>query len=386
MDSTLRMLPMPTQRGQTMWLDSPSEGRSRWRDISSSPKRDSRPIWMRARSIFIASRSRSSTSRWFLVDSMSMKSMTMRPPMSRMRSWRAISSAASRLVLVAVVSMSLPRVARGVYVDRHQRLGVVDDDAAAGGQLHLVGVGGLDLALDLEAGKERDVVGIEFQAPLRLRRHEPLHVLLSLLEGRLAVHQQLADVVREVVAHGAGHGVALSEHQERRRALLDGRVDLFPLHLEVIEIPLQLLDRAADAGGAHDGAHALRDLQLAHDLAHLVAVLALDAARHAPGPRVVRHQHQEAPGEADEGGERRALGAALLLLDLDDDLLALRKELADEHPAALRLLPEVLLGDLFQGEKAVALRAVIHEAGFERGLDAGDPGFVDVGFLLFAGR
>ena len=32
--------------------------------------------------------------------------------MSRMRSWRAISSAASRLVLGAVVSMSLPRVAR----------------------------------------------------------------------------------------------------------------------------------------------------------------------------------------------------------------------------------------------------------------------------------
>ena len=29
-----------------------------------------------------------------------------------MRNWRAISSAASRLVLVAVVSMSLPRVAR----------------------------------------------------------------------------------------------------------------------------------------------------------------------------------------------------------------------------------------------------------------------------------
>jgi len=111
-DSTLRMLPMPTQRGQTMWLDSPSEGRRRCRDISSRPKRDRRPIWMRARSIFMASRRRSSTSRWFFGDSMSMKSMTISPPMSRMRSCRAISSAASRLVLVAVVSMSEPRVAR----------------------------------------------------------------------------------------------------------------------------------------------------------------------------------------------------------------------------------------------------------------------------------
>ncbi len=42
---------MPTQRGQTMWLDSPSDGRRRWRDISSNPKRDSLPIWIRARSI-----------------------------------------------------------------------------------------------------------------------------------------------------------------------------------------------------------------------------------------------------------------------------------------------------------------------------------------------
>ena len=67
---------------------------------------------MRARSIFMASRKRSSTSRWFLVDSMSMKSMTTKPPTSRMRSCRAISSAASRLVLVAVVSISPPRVLR----------------------------------------------------------------------------------------------------------------------------------------------------------------------------------------------------------------------------------------------------------------------------------
>ena len=34
----------------------------------------------------------------------------------------------------------------------------------------------------------------------------------------------------------------------------------------------------------------------------------------------------------------------------------------------------------------MALRAVIDEAGFERGLDARDPSFVDVGFFLFFGR
>ena len=61
---------------------------------------------MRARSILTASRSMSSTARWLAVDSMSMKSITINPPMSRRRSCRAISSAASRLVL------SPPRVLR----------------------------------------------------------------------------------------------------------------------------------------------------------------------------------------------------------------------------------------------------------------------------------
>ena len=41
-----------------------------------------------------------------------MKSTTTRPPRSRIRSWRATSSAASRFVLSAVSSMSSPFVER----------------------------------------------------------------------------------------------------------------------------------------------------------------------------------------------------------------------------------------------------------------------------------
>jgi hypothetical protein len=36
---------MPLQRGQAMLVDSPIEGRNRWRDSSSRPKRERRPIW-----------------------------------------------------------------------------------------------------------------------------------------------------------------------------------------------------------------------------------------------------------------------------------------------------------------------------------------------------
>ena len=108
----LRIVPTPSQRGQRSWLNSAKEGRRRWRDISSKPKREMRPIWTRARSIFTQSRILFSTARWFLADIMSMKSMTTKPPRSRNRNWVAISSAASRLVRSAVSSISLPCVAR----------------------------------------------------------------------------------------------------------------------------------------------------------------------------------------------------------------------------------------------------------------------------------
>ena len=149
---------------------------------------------------------------------------------------------------------------------------------------------------------------------------------------RLVVDQDLADVVGQVVAQRARDGIALLVHQEGRRRLLAGFGDRLPLGLEIVQVPLQLFGRAADAGGTHDGAHAVRHLELTHHLAHLVAVLAFDAARDAAGARVVRHQHQEAPGQADEGRQRRALVAALLLFHLDQQFLALGDQFADVEP------------------------------------------------------
>ena len=71
-----------------------------------------RPTCTRARSWRRALRILSSTARWFSVLDMSMKSMTISPPMSRSRSCRATSSTASMLVVMAVSSMSAPLVAR----------------------------------------------------------------------------------------------------------------------------------------------------------------------------------------------------------------------------------------------------------------------------------
>ena len=59
-----------------------------------------------------------------MADSMSMKSITIRPPRSRRRNWRATSSAASRLVRAAVSSMSAPLVARAEFTSIATRASV----------------------------------------------------------------------------------------------------------------------------------------------------------------------------------------------------------------------------------------------------------------------
>ena len=123
-----------------------------------------RPIWTRARSCFTASRSRSSTSRWFLL----------RLHVDEVDDDQAAEVAQAQLAgdLVGRLEVGVERGrldvaalggARGVDVDRDQRLGVVDHDGAAGRQLHLVRVRRLDLALDLEAGEQRDVVVVELE-------------------------------------------------------------------------------------------------------------------------------------------------------------------------------------------------------------------------------
>ena len=273
-----------------------------------------------------------------------------------------------------------------VDVDRNQRLGVVNHEADARGQVHLVRIRRFDMALELEAREERHFVDIELELALRLDRHEPAHVLLAAAVGALVVAEDLADVVRQVVAQRPGDRVGFLVDQERRRPALGRGADRVPVGLQVRQVPLQLFGAAADAGRAHDRAHAVVDIQTFHGLARGFTVLALDPAGHAAGTRIVRHQHQEAPGQADVGGERRTLVAALFLFDLDDDFLALGQQFADVEPAVLGVDPVVLAGHFLEGQETVAVAAVIDEGRLEAGLDAGDPPFVDVGLLLFLGR
>ena len=111
-------------------------------------------------------------------------------------------------------------------------------------------------------------------------------------------------------------------------------------HLEkIVDVPLKLFGGAADPGGAHDEADSVRDVEPSQGFAKLGPLVAFHPARDPARSRVVRHENEVAAREADEGGERRALVAALLLLDLDDDLLARGDRLLHREAAILSVSP-----------------------------------------------
>ena len=260
---------------------------------------------------------------------------------------------------------------------------MVDHHRTTGGQLDLALIGGLDLGFDLKAREQRHVIAVELDL-LLIRGHYLADETERLLVDRGAVDQHLADVLAQVVAHRTDDDVGFAVDQEGGGALDRFGSDRFPHLYQIVEIPLQLFRRAADPGGTHDHAHLVGQRELAHGVLELAALIALDAPRDTAGTRVVGHQHQEAPGQADEGGQRRTLVAALLLVDLDDDFLSLLEHLLDIG-APRGFLGKVLAGDLLERQKAVTIGAEVDEGGFQAGFQAGDLAPVDVGLLLLPG-
>ena len=263
---------------------------------------------------------------------------------------------------------------------------MVDDDGAAGRQVDLAGEGSLDLVLDLEPGEERHVVAVAFDA-VDVTRHHGGHEGRGLLVDLVGVDQDLADVGLEVVADGADDQAALEVDQEGAGLLLGGAFDGAPQLQQVVEIPLQFLGLAADGGGAGDQAHAVGHFELIHGVAQFGALVTVDAAGDAATARVVRHQDEVAAGQRDIGGQRGALVAAFVLVDLDDEFLAFLQRVGDLGAAGFCSRLEVGTANFLERQETVAVRAVIDEARFERGLNAGDDTLVDVALaLLFRGR
>ena len=168
-------------------------------------------------------------------------------------------------------------------------------------------------------------VSLERLHVLGMARHEHAHEVAGFLVALVAADQDFVDVLGVEVADRALDQRAFLVDQRRRGRFEREVADVLPQPQQIFEVALDLHLGAARARGAQDHAHAFRHFEVLRDLLEAAAVLRVgDLAADAAAARGVRHQHRIAAGERQIGGQRRALGAALLLDDLHQhDLPAL---------------------------------------------------------------
>ncbi len=237
---------------------------------------------------------------------------------------------------------------------------------------------------DLETGKQRHIVVVALDA-IDVARHDGAHEGLGLLEYLVGIDQDFADFRLEIVADGANDQTAFQVDQEGAVLLLGSAFDGGPQLHQVVEIPLQLFSLTADGSGTGDQAHAVGHFELVHGIAEFGTLIAINAPGNTTAARIVRHQNQVTAGEGDIGGQGGALVATLVLVDLNNEFLAFLQRFVDLGTTNLDARLEIGTGNFLERQKAMAVRAVVDEAGFETGFDAGDDRLVDVALALFLG-
>ena len=276
--------------------------------------------------------------------------------------------------------------AAGVDVHRHQRLGLINDQVAAGFQLHRRRHHCVELGIDLIPREQRLAVRVAPQLHLLgVARHQHAHEVVRRAPAILAVHLDLVHVARIDVADRPLDQRGFLIDQSRRHRLHRMLANVVPQPHQVFAVPGDLRLRPLRAGGAHDQAHPLGNAKLGGDLLQAAAVGGGgDLAGNAAAARRVRHQHAEPAGERDIGGQRRALGAALFLDHLDqqdlpalDDLLDLVVAQEARRDPLLALVVAGIRGLLLLAAILVALERLPLSA--VDGLGLIGPAFVRVG-------
>ncbi len=209
---------------------------------------------------------------------------------------------------------------------------MIDHNGASGREFDLSFKRSFDLTFDLITGEQGQTVVVQLDLLFPLR-HYLAHEVGRLLVGLGGVNRDLANVLTQVVPDRPDDEVAFLVDQKWRVSTLAGIGDCAPQVEQIVEVPLQLLGRTPDSGRADDHTHSIRDLQHAKCFAQFSALVALDATGYPSGPGVIGHEHQVSSGEADECGQRCALGAAFLLFDLNDQLLSFANHIADVDSA-----------------------------------------------------
>ncbi len=255
----------------------------------------------------------------------------------------------------------------GIDVHRHQRLGAVDDDGAAGGEGHLVFADRFDLLFDLVAGKDRALLLMQLHQAGEFG-HDLLEKIFGFLVNAGVVDQHFIHLGGEIVPNGTDDQIRFLVNQGGRPGEAGLLADLFPDPHQVVEVALQFLFLLADAGGADDVAHVRRQIEGRHRLFQLLALaFLLDFARHAFGV-AVGHQHHEAAGEGEEGRQGRPFGPALLLDHLNEKLLPPPQNVGDALPAVVPVplaVTEIGRVDFAHLQKTETFPPVIDKGGLQ---------------------
>ena len=216
-----------------------------------------------------------------------------------------------------------------IDVDGDQRLGLVDDDIAAGLQGHDIGEHGVKLGLGARLGEERLQFAMRLNI-LGMARHEHAHEVLGLAVAILAGHDHFVDVLVVEVADGALDQRAFLVDEAGCGGFQRQFAHRLPHAQEIFEVAADLGFRAGGTGGAQDNAHAFRHFQLARNPLEALAVGGVgDLARDAAATCGVGHQHGIAAGKRQIGGQGRALVAALFLDNLHQQHLAALDDFLD---------------------------------------------------------
>src|SRR6185369_6491955 len=246
----------------------------------------------------------------------------------------------------------------------------------------------VDLLLYLVAGEDWSLLLMHFHTFLKAG-HGLLEECLGLLADLLAVHQDLVDISRKIVAYRPYDNSKLLVDKSRSfglRALCDYLVILCQ---QLVEVALQLLNSPAHRLCPDYIADPFTKGHLGGKLLHLFALaltfdLAGDPCRIAP-----RHEHHVASGQGDIGRYRRPLHIPLVLLHLDDQLLSAAKHLLDTRPPLALLfrdliapLPVVRM-EFTHLDKGRFFQPDIDEGCLEARLDPEHDPFVDIPPHLF---
>ena len=227
------------------------------------------------------------------------------------------------------LEVALAEEGTGIHVDRGHRLGLVDDQVATGLQRHFLFQRAADLVLDAVQVEDRTRAAVVLDL-LRQFRHVLRGEVAQALAGLARVDLDLLHVAADQVAHRAQRQAEVLVHAAadlRRGGIV---LDQLPRAPEVGDVLGQCVRRLSFRIGAHDVAvRVARRREFAHQrLQPRAFVLVLDAGGDADHPRT-RQQHQVARGNADLGGQPRALAADRVLDHLHHDLGAVAQQFGD---------------------------------------------------------